>query len=106
MLASPLLTSRDRVRPRQVVHDITSSAPSLRISASERRAGAAWLRAHSSASRAAKRQAVDMAREWPFYFARLFSARMPPGENAVLAVSHSAVTIGVKGSATRYISEF
>ncbi|KAJ2939726.1 hypothetical protein O0L34_g17919 [Tuta absoluta] len=83
----------------QIVHDITSTIPSLRITNSERRAGAAWLRAQGNGPiRApAKRQAVDMARSWPFYFARLFAARVPPGENAVLAVSHNAVTIGVKG---------
>ncbi|XP_049869603.1 unconventional myosin-XV [Pectinophora gossypiella] len=83
----------------QIVHDITSNLPSLRISASERRAGAAWLRAQGSgtARAPAKRQAVEMARSWPFYFARLFAARVPPGESAVLAVSHTAVTIGVKG---------
>lgn len=88
----------DRVA-HQIVHDITSTAPSLRVSAAERRAGAAWLRAQGGPVRAAtKRQAVEMAREWPFYFARLFSAKVPPGENAVLAVSHNAVTIGVKGN--------
>ncbi|CAH2231979.1 jg4040 [Pararge aegeria aegeria] len=82
----------------QIVHDITSNTPSLRITAAERRAGSAWLRSQNGAVRASnKRQAVEMAREWPFYFARLFSARVPPGENAVLAVSHNAVTIGVKG---------
>ncbi|XP_026324836.1 unconventional myosin-XV isoform X2 [Hyposmocoma kahamanoa] len=83
----------------QVVHDITSNLPSLRISTSERRAGAAWLRSQAGGPVRAqtKRQAVEMARGWPFYFARLFSARVPPGENAVLAVSHGGVTIGVKG---------
>ncbi|OWR53588.1 myosin xv [Danaus plexippus plexippus] len=81
----------------QIVHDITSSSPCLRISASERRAGAAWLRTAGGARAATKRQAVDMAREWPFYFARLFSVKLPPGESAVLAVSHNAVTVGVRG---------
>lgn len=83
----------------QVVHDINSSLPSLRLSASEKRAGAALLRAQGPAGPRAprQRQAVELARTWPFYFARLFAARVPPGENAVLAVSHSAVTIGVKG---------
>ncbi|KAG6448965.1 hypothetical protein O3G_MSEX005802 [Manduca sexta] len=82
----------------QIVYDIKSNQPSLRMSASERRAGAAWLQAQGpGAARAhTKRQAVEMARGWPFYFARLFAARVPPGENAVLAVSHNAVTIGVK----------
>uniref|UniRef100_A0A2A4K4P4 Unconventional myosin-XV n=1 Tax=Heliothis virescens TaxID=7102 RepID=A0A2A4K4P4_HELVI len=85
----------------QIVHDINSTLPSLRMSASERRAGAAWLRAQAGTPvrAATKRQAVEMARSWPFYFARLFAARVPPGENAVLAVSHNAVTIGVKGPA-------
>ncbi|GBP29206.1 Unconventional myosin-XV [Eumeta japonica] len=83
----------------QIVNDITSNMSSLRMTASEKRAGAAWLRAQGSAPARAqtKRQAVEMARGWPFYFARLFSAKLPPGETAVLAVSHSAVTIGVKG---------
>lgn len=76
---------------------------SLRISASERRAGQAWLRAQGGAGGGAparahtKRACVEMARGWPFYFARLFSARLPPGESAVLAVTHAAVVIGVKG---------
>ncbi|XP_047023810.1 unconventional myosin-XV [Helicoverpa zea] len=85
----------------QIVHDINSTLPSLRMSASERRAGAAWLRSQAGTPvrAATKRQAVEMARSWPFYFARLFAARVPPGENAVLAVSHNAVTIGVKGPA-------
>ncbi|XP_073945591.1 uncharacterized protein [Choristoneura fumiferana] len=82
----------------QIVSDVTSTASSLRVGASERRAGAAWLRSAGAApARQAKRQLVEIARSWPFYFARLFSARVPPGESAVLAVSHSAVTIGVKG---------
>ncbi|XP_063618998.1 unconventional myosin-XV [Cydia splendana] len=82
----------------QIVSDITSTASSLRINASERRAGAAWLRAAgASPARQAKRQLIEMARGWPFYFARLFSARVPPGESAVLAVSHNGVTIGVRG---------
>lgn len=71
--------------------------PSLRLSATEKRGGAAWLRAQGGARTHTKIQAVEMARNWPFYFARLFSARIPPGETAVLAVSHNAVTIGVKG---------
>ncbi|CAB3253169.1 unnamed protein product [Arctia plantaginis] len=85
----------------QIVHDINSTTPSLRMSPSERRAGQAWLRSQGNAPVRShtKRQAVEMARSWPFYFARLFSARVPPGENAVLAVSHNAVTIGVKGPA-------
>lgn len=83
----------------QIVYDINSTTPSLRLSPSEKRAGAAYLRAQGNAPPRAqvKRQAVEMARGWPFYFARLFAARVPPGENAVLAVSHNAVTIGVKG---------
>ncbi|CAG9785914.1 unnamed protein product [Diatraea saccharalis] len=84
----------------QIVHDINSTLPSLRISAAERRAGGAWLRAQAAPARAhVKRQAVEMARAWPFYFARLFTARLTPGEAAVLAVSHAAVTIGVKAKA-------
>ncbi|XP_059051494.1 unconventional myosin-XV [Achroia grisella] len=83
----------------QIVHDINSPSPSLRLGANERRTGAAWLASQPAGPvrAAAKRQAVDMARTWPFYFARLFTARLPPGENAVLAVSHAGVTIGVKG---------
>lgn len=88
-----------KIFDKQIVHDITSNLPSLRINASERRAGAAWLRSQAGGPVRAqtKRQAVEMARGWPFYFARLFAARVPPGENAVLAISHSGVTIGVKG---------
>ncbi|KPI93117.1 Myosin-XV [Papilio xuthus] len=87
----------------QIVSDITSNMASLRISASERRAGQAWLRAQGVSGGGAparahiKRACVEMARGWPFYFARLFSARLPPGESAVLAVTHAAVVIGVKG---------
>ncbi|CAF4869828.1 unnamed protein product [Pieris macdunnoughi] len=82
----------------QIVSDITSTLPSLRISTADRRAGNTWLRSQNGPVRvASKRQAVEMAREWPFYFARLYSARIQPGENAVLAVSHSGVFIGVKG---------
>jgi hypothetical protein len=85
--------------PKQIVYDLNSTTPSLRLSAAERRAGQAWLRVQGtgSARAPAKRQAVEMARSWPFYFARLFTARVPPGDSAVVAVSHAAVTIGVKG---------
>ncbi|KPJ12680.1 Myosin-XV [Papilio machaon] len=87
----------------QIISDISSNMASLRISASERRAGQAWLRAQGVGGGGAparahtKRACVEMARGWPFYFARLFSARLPPGESAVLAVTHAAVVIGVKG---------
>lgn len=83
----------------QIISDIISSSSSLRMNASDKRSAVAWLRAQGSAPPRSqtKRQAVEMARDWPFYFARLFSARIPPGEPAVLAVSHNAVNIGVKG---------
>ncbi|KAL4710295.1 hypothetical protein ACJJTC_011549, partial [Scirpophaga incertulas] len=80
----------------QIVYDVKSTMPSLRISAAERRSAQGLLGTSGNARAHAKRQAVELARSWPFYFARLFSARLAPGENAVLAVSHSAITIGVK----------
>ncbi|CAG4975497.1 unnamed protein product [Colias eurytheme] len=82
----------------QIVSDITSPLPSLRISSAERRAGTAWLRQQAGPARAVtKRRCVELARAWPFYFARLYAARLPPGDSAVLAVSHAAVSVGVRG---------
>lgn len=86
----------------QVAGDVLGITPCLRITAQEKRNALNLLGGHgvsvenvkSQQVRAiVKRHLVDMARNWPLYFARLFVVSGSPHfpEVTILAVSHSGV---------------
>ncbi|XP_059608839.1 unconventional myosin-XV [Phlebotomus argentipes] len=92
----------------QIATDVFGRTASLRIAPADRRAALNLLEGHgvtlenmSGQVRAiVKRHLVDLARNWPFYFARLFtvsgSSQLP--EVSILAVSHSGVYLARRNS--------
>lgn len=80
--------------------------PCLRISQPEKRQAMNFLNSHSidlenfrSQSRSIKRQMIDIARSWPFYFSRLFivTGTSPQfSDVSILAVNHNGVYLARK----------
>ncbi|XP_055693638.1 unconventional myosin-XV isoform X1 [Lutzomyia longipalpis] len=92
----------------QIASDVFGRTACFRIAPSERRAALNLLEGHNvtlenmrgQVRAIIKRHLVDMARNWPFYFARLFvvsgSPQLP--EVSILAVSHSGVYLARRNS--------
>lgn len=88
----------------QIVAD--TFGPCLRMSQQEKRQALSFLNSHSidmenhrSQSRSIKRQLIDMARSWPFYFSRLFmvNGTSPQfSDVSILAVNHSGIHLARK----------
>uniref|UniRef100_A0A6B2EBK9 Putative myosin class ii heavy chain n=1 Tax=Phlebotomus kandelakii TaxID=1109342 RepID=A0A6B2EBK9_9DIPT len=85
----------------QIATDVFGRTASLRIAPADRRSALNLLDGHGvtlenmngSVRAIVKRHLVDLARGWPFYFARLFTVSGSPQlpEVSILAVSHSGV---------------
>ncbi|GAB0087709.1 unconventional myosin-XV [Sergentomyia squamirostris] len=92
----------------QIATDVFGRTASLRISPADRRTALNLLEGHGvtlenmrgQVRAIVKRHLVDLARNWPFYFARLFvvsgSPQLP--EVSILAVSHSGVYLARRNS--------
>lgn len=87
----------------QVASDVLGLTSTLRISADERRSAMNLLNSHNVTAEnirgqiraIVKRHLVDMARDWPIYFARLFLVSGSPQLQDVkmIAVSHNGICL-------------
>ncbi|KAI9590717.1 hypothetical protein GQX74_008884 [Glossina fuscipes] len=86
----------------QVISDVFGITPSLRISPQEKTAAINMLSGHgvtvdtihSQNVRAlVKRHLIDLAREWPLYFARLFPIQGAPqySDVSIMGISHNGI---------------